>query len=197
MSSTVAALQGSLDSSIDAALADGLASINDVIAELQSQVDNIATGEDVDIEQKKTGKKVTVGVIDPLAIEILRYRFPKKLSPQRFNLYLKRVLQAAGINQNVQGYKFSAKTHRKEMGIFPKYEVISSHDLRRSFATNFFGKIPTPVLMQMTGHAKESTFMSYIGRDPNRDSYADTFMEGVTQLFHSEVWSSSHQSIRS
>ena len=50
--------------------------------------------------------------------------------------------------------------------------------------------------MQMTGHAKESTFMSYIGRDPNRDSYVDTFMEGVTQLFHSEVWSSSHQSKR-
>ena len=54
--------------------------------------------------------------------------------------------------------------------------------LRRSFATNFFGKIPTPVLMQMTGHSKESTFMSYIGRDPNRDAYADAFMEGVQQM---------------
>lgn len=68
------------------------------------------------------------------------------------------------------------------MGVFPKHAVISSHDLRRSFATNFFGKIPTPVLMQMTGHAKESTFMTYIGRDPNRDSYADTFMEGILTL---------------
>ena len=36
--------------------------------------------------------------------------------------------------------------------------------------------------MQMTGHSKESTFMSYIGRDPNRDSYADSFMEGVVHL---------------
>jgi integrase len=136
----------------------------------------------VDILQKKTAKKVTVGVIDPLAVRILRHQFPKKLTPQRFNLYLKRVLKTAGLNQNVSSFKFNPKTQRKELGIFPKYEVISSHDLRRSFATNFFGKIPTPVLMQMTGHSKESTFMSYIGRDPNRDAYADSFMEGVMQL---------------
>ena len=136
----------------------------------------------VDIKQKKTGKKVTVGVIDPNAIRILRHQFPKRLTPQRFNLYLKRVLKAAEINQQVQGFKFNPESQRKEMGVFPKHEVISSHDLRRSFATNFFGKIPTPVLMNMTGHSKESTFMTYIGRDPNRDAYADTFMEGVLQL---------------
>ena len=88
----------------------------------------------------------------------------------------------AGLNQKVSSFKFNSKTQRKEMGVFPKHEVISSHDLRRSFATNFFGKIPTPVLMHMTGHSKESTFMSYIGRDPNRDAYADSFMEGVMQL---------------
>ncbi|MGB1019467.1 MAG: hypothetical protein ACPGVF_00020 [Flavobacteriaceae bacterium] len=97
-------------------------------------------------------------------------------------LTLKEVLRLAGINQKVQGYKFSAKTHRKEWGFFPKYTVITAHYLRRSFATNFFGKIPTPILMQKTGHSKESTFMSYIGRDPNRDAYADAFMEGVLSL---------------
>ena len=37
--------------------------------------------------------------------------------------------------------------------------------------------------MNMTGHAKESTFMGYIGRDPDRDSYADAFMEGLKQLW--------------
>lgn len=34
--------------SLDAALADGLSGINQVIADLQAQIDNIATGEDVD-----------------------------------------------------------------------------------------------------------------------------------------------------
>ena len=132
--------------------------------------------------KKKTEKKVTVGVIDPKAIHVLENDFPKKLTPQRFNLYLKRVLQLAGINQMVKGFKFNAETQRKEIGIFPKYAVIASHDLRRSFATNFFGKIPTPILMNMTGHSKESTFMIYIGRDPNRDAFADTFMEGIQKM---------------
>ena len=136
----------------------------------------------VDIHQQKTDKKITVGVIEPKAVHLLRHAFPQPISHQRFNLYLKEVLKKAELNQLVEGYKFNAKTHRKEVGLFPKYTVITAHDLRRSFATNFFGKIPTPVLMQMTGHSKESTFMSYIGRDPNRDAYADAFMEGVQQM---------------
>ena len=36
--------------------------------------------------------------------------------------------------------------------------------------------------MQMKGHSKESTFMSYIVRDPNKDAYTDSFMEGVLKL---------------
>ncbi|MGC6422248.1 MAG: tyrosine-type recombinase/integrase [Flavobacteriaceae bacterium] len=136
----------------------------------------------VDIHQQKTDKKVTVGVIDPTALNMLRNHFPRKLYAPRFNKYLKLVLKEAGIHQMVKGYKFNPTTKRKEMGLFPKYSVIASHDLRRSFATNFFGKIPTPILMNMTGHSRESTFMSYIGRDPNRDAVADRFMEAVRRL---------------
>jgi integrase len=66
--------------------------------------------------------------------------------------------------------------------VFPKYVIITSHDLRRSFATNFFGKIPTPILMNMTGHSRETTFMSYIGKDQNQDRYADEFMQGVSTI---------------
>jgi len=36
-------------------------------------------GEYMDIHQQKTDKKVTVGVIDPKAIHILRKEFPKNL----------------------------------------------------------------------------------------------------------------------
>ena len=59
---------------------------------------------------------------------------------------------------------------------------LSSRDLRRSFATNFFGKIETPVLMQMTGHSRESTFLNYIGVGENKDIYANNFMEGLLAL---------------
>ena len=45
-----------------------------------------------------------------------------------------------------------------------------------------FRKIETPVLMQITGHAKESTFLSYIGQHVNKDAYADVFMKVAATL---------------
>lgn len=88
----------------------------------------------------------------------------------------------AKINEPVTAYRYNGKLKRKELGVFPKYAIITSHDLRRSFATNFFGKIPTAILMSMTGHSRETTFMSYIGKDQNRDRYADEFMKGVSLI---------------
>lgn len=78
--------------------------------------------------------------------------------------------------------KYNGKIKRKETGIFPKYTIIASHDLRRSFATNFYSKIPTPLLMSMTDHSRETTFLKYIGLEENRDSYANDFMRNVSLL---------------
>jgi len=53
---------------------------------------------------------------------------------------------------------------RKKHGRFAKWELVSSHIGRRSFATNHFGKIPTPIIMAATGHKSESAFLKYIGK---------------------------------
>jgi hypothetical protein len=39
---------------------------------------------------------------------------------------------------------------------------LSSHVERRIFVTNFYGKIPTPILMEATGHSTEQMFLRYI-----------------------------------
>lgn len=143
----------------------------------------------VDILQKKTRTAVTVGVINPIAVEIIKSDFPRRISDRCFNRYMKEVLEMAGINEEVKGYQYNPESKRKEIGLFPKYQVISSHDLRRSFATNFFGKIETPILMNMTGHSRESTFLSYIGRNNNRDAYADIFMSGVLKIQEKQSFS--------
>jgi hypothetical protein len=36
--------------------------------------------------------------------------------------------------------------------------------------------------MNMTGHRLEATFLSYIGRKDNKDSFADDFMQGVAAM---------------
>jgi integrase len=136
----------------------------------------------IDIIQQKTEKHVTVGVIDPDVVGILKEDFPYRISQQLFNKQIKELCKYAGIDQLVKAYKVCPKTRRRVLGIYPKYSVISSHDLRRSFATNYFGKIETPILMQITGHSKETTFLSYIGQNVNKDAYADAFMKVAATL---------------
>ena len=54
------------------------------------------------------------------------------------------------------------KTPRKAPGLYPKYELITSHTCRRSFASNWYGKLPNSAIMAATGHSKEEDFLRYI-----------------------------------
>jgi len=36
--------------------------------------------------------------------------------------------------------------------------------------------------MQITGHSKETTFLSYIGAQVNKDAYADAFIRAAVTL---------------
>ena len=45
----------------------------------------------------------------------------------------------------------------------PKYDMVSSHTARRSFATNFYEDgVPIKQLMAVTGHTTESSFKNYV-----------------------------------
>jgi hypothetical protein len=75
------------------------------------------------------------------------------------------------------GEVIKLKTLKKGTMFYLKNILIYSHDLRRSFATNYFGNISTLILLEITRHKKESTFKIYVGVTQNKDSIADTFME--------------------
>jgi integrase len=135
------------------------------------------TGLYIDILQQKTKKAVTVGVADPLVIQILENEFPRRVSQVAFNKQIKALCRIVGMNGLVSGFKKNPKTRRKEIVNAPKYEFVTSHIMRRSFASNYYGKIETPLLMNITGHSKESTFLTYIGTHQNKDALADLFMQ--------------------
>jgi len=96
--------------------------------------------------------------------------FPKSISKQRFNQRIKKVCEIVGLNEKVEGSKMvdisksQTKLFRKRNGNFQKWELVTSHICRRSFATNHYGKLPTPVLMSVTGHKTEIMFLKYIGK---------------------------------
>ena len=151
----------------------------DAINLLKLSPDNLRkapTGLYIDILQQKTKKAETVGVVDSLVIEILENEFPNKVAQLAFNKQIKVICKIAGISEVVRGFKNNPKTRRKVVVDAPKYEFVTSHIMRRSFASNYYGKIETPLLMNITGHTKESTFLTYIGTHQNKDALADLFM---------------------
>jgi integrase len=73
---------------------------------------------------------------------------------------MKVLCRMAEINDLVFGFKNNLKTRRKEIIKAPKYAFVTSHIMRRSFASNYYGKIETPLLLNITGHSKERTFLT-------------------------------------
>ena len=151
--------------------------VSDLLKLTPGNLRKAPTGLYIDILQQKTKNAVTVGVADPLVIKLLENEFPKKVSQVVFNKQIKALCKLAGIEDLVSGFKNNPKTRRKEIINAPKYEFITSHIMRRSFASNYYGKIETPLLMNITGHSKESTFLTYIGTHQNKDALADLFMQ--------------------
>ena len=117
----------------------------------------------IELKQQKTGKLVAIPLL-PEAIEIIESGLPYKISLTHFNEHIKDVCKIAGINTPTKGRKKTTKNNPTIKGIYPKYEVVSSHICRRSFATNFYGRIPTPVLMNITAHGTEKMYLQYIGK---------------------------------
>ncbi|MBT6377370.1 MAG: integrase, partial [Flavobacterium sp.] len=63
------------------------------------------TGLYIDILQQKTKKAVTVGVADPLVIQILENEFPRRVSQVAFNKQIKALCRIVGMNGLVSGFK--------------------------------------------------------------------------------------------
>jgi integrase len=114
----------------------------------------------IELKQQKTGKLVAIPLL-PEALEIIESGFPYKLSLARFNEYIKDVCKEAGIKEPLKGRKKETSKNPNINSTFPKHELITSHVCRRSFATNFYGRIPTPVLMNITAHGTEQVFLNY------------------------------------
>ena len=103
-------------------------------------------------------------------------KFPREISDQKFNDYIKKVCEEVGISEEVEGARMDEIItkkdgkkeiiYRKKTGMYKKHELVSSHICRRSFATNLYGKIDTLTIMKITGHKTEAQFLSYIKITP-------------------------------
>ncbi|WP_278550948.1 phage integrase SAM-like domain-containing protein [Elizabethkingia bruuniana] len=112
--------------------------------------------------QQKTKKEILLP-LHPVVLNILQKNngyFPKALDIKKYNQDIKRVAEMAGLDNILRANKRIG--HRVKNILVEKWQAITSHIGRRTFATNFYGRIPTPLLMEATGHSTEQIFMKYI-----------------------------------
>lgn len=124
--------------------------------------DNIHDGFFI-FRQQKTDNEVYIPLHPSVGRILSKYEggTMEPISNQKFNAYLKDVMRMAGISdpitrrRTIEGMR---KTERYE-----KWQLVSSHTGRRSFASNAYSMgIPAVTIMAITGHKTEAAFLKYI-----------------------------------
>lgn len=122
--------------------------------------DNIS-GDFIKIKTDKTNAFVVIPINSNLRTILNKYDVLPSFSTQTLNKNIVKVGKLAGINTITQKYKEAGLV--TAMQNVPKYELITSHTGRRSFATNCYkAGIPAKQIMLITGHKTESEFFKYI-----------------------------------
>ncbi|TDK49525.1 site-specific integrase [Algoriphagus formosus] len=128
------------------------------------------------IKTFKTGEKVIIP-IHPLVRQIMakyKGKYPNSLPPaisnQKMNSYLKDIVKTVDllkVEVEAEGVKGGMRFSEKKM----KYDLITTHTARRSFATNVYKSgFPAISLMKITGHRTERSFLLYIKVTPEENA---------------------------
>ena len=126
------------------------------------------TDEMIHMPTQKTGEDVSLPILPIAKSIIIKYKdktsnsLPPSIANQTFNRYIKEVAmripelsEEISVDYHIQGKKISQT--------FKKWEKVSSHTARRSFATNLtLMGFPTQVIMRITGHRTEASFQTYL-----------------------------------
>ena len=116
------------------------------------------------IIQAKTGDPVVVPIHSIVEKIISKYngKLPSSLTNQKTNECLKDLGKKVHSLNEMVSITFT-KGGQKVIENCMKWELLTSHTARRSFATNqYLAGVPTLTIMSVTGHQTEKSFMRYI-----------------------------------
>ncbi len=126
---------------------------------------------------KKTGTDVFIPINNRIKKYIKLYGMPKTNYKTNddviLNRDIKKVCEIAEINEIIQGRKSTTielngkKERRTISGEFKKYELVTCHDLRRSFATNYIDILGAEDVRKITGHTNDKQLFEYINQQQN------------------------------
>lgn len=85
-----------------------------------------------------------------------------KITPQKYNEYLKELGQLVGLDQAVSIKKYYSNIEEPKEIIYKKYELLSSHAARRTYISISMMRGAEPIAVQeIVGHKKLQTTMKY------------------------------------
>ncbi|MEO0877635.1 MAG: tyrosine-type recombinase/integrase, partial [Bacteroidota bacterium] len=119
-------------------------------------------------QKTKTLATVPINLFPWVKLILERYNYySPTLSMQKLNVLIKEICEQAGINQSVfLVEQFIGRKAIVKKRHVPKFQEVSSHTCRRSFATNLYRMgFSLAQIMPMTGHSTESQLREYIGID--------------------------------
>ncbi len=111
--------------------------------------------------RKKEKSKVIIPMNQVVMGIFYKYNsgFPPPISNQNYNEYLKEVAQLA---PSLHETYTRLNPHGKEE-VLPRWDLISAHSSRRTFATNQYKKgVPIKSIMSMMGQSDEKVFWGYV-----------------------------------
>jgi integrase len=111
--------------------------------------------------------------LNSLALEIVKkYDFqPPKISNQKFNKFIKELLKQIPIFRETFESKTKIRGNKQETVQKPKYELIGSHSMRRTFITRALEKgLPPAAVAKYTG-LTIATMYSYVNKNQNSEEH--------------------------
>lgn len=127
---------------------------------------------------EKTGVDVVIPITERIKRLINHYGMPRTIYSKSadvvINREMKEVCRLANIDELIQSRKSQSvivnnkQTRRTISMKYPKHQVISTHSLRRSFATNYKDTLTPYETRQITGHSSDAQLMEYINQDKDR-----------------------------
>lgn len=131
-------------------------------------IDNIITDGNekyIKVTEKKNanttgGKKIIY--LMPQVLKIMDKRngqFPRKISDQRYNEYIKKVCEIAGFDELTDGGIMI--DGRKVKNKYPFHKLVTSHTGRKTYVTLFSQYIPTEILQIQTNHHSKEMVEHY------------------------------------
>lgn len=133
--------------------------------------DNLIDGDILKFRQKKIQNQTHDAeeyiYLHPEVLKVLAKRdgeFPRKISDQRLNEYIKDVCKIAGLNQKMIGGvkdKEQGGRGKKIVKEFEKWELVTSHIFRRSYVTNFLQALGKENMKSQTGHKTDAMVTLY------------------------------------